>query len=208
MKRLTRYLLLIFILSISVSLKIVTATEQNSIISLLTTDQDIYTIDKSYTYSYELWEGNVDPNNDELKVTLDISAMTSTHAVLLHIRFWERLSEDYWGNYGEINWTIENEGSTSIETNWYSHIPESVVGIKQKMDFLASTEDRSEWEADIKVEISIEATFIASGWVTDPKPSTDVATITPGFDIWPLLSSLTLIICYYRKREQKKKEKI
>ncbi len=206
MKRLTRYLLLIFILSISVSLNIVTATEQNSIINLLTTDQDIYTIDKSFTYSYELWEGNVDPNNDALKVTLNISAMRATRAVLLHLRFWERISEDYWGNFGEINWTIENEGWTSIETTWYSHIPQSVVGIKQKMDFLASTEDGSEWEADIIVEISIEAAFIANGWVTDPKPSssTDVITITPGFDIWLLLSSLTLIFCYYRKREQKK----
>jgi len=182
----------------------ITAAKESSIFNLGEDTRDIYRKDQSITYSYDLWRGEVDPSDDDFEVEFDVSTLTGADEVILHLRLWEKNNDGIWASYGELNWSTKGSSSDPLDFSWYNIISPSLAGSMQKLDFLASTGDGSIWEAEITVEISIIAAFVTEGWVSNPQnsSSSSAPNITPGFELWLIMTSLALVIVYQQKRRQ------
>ncbi|MHA2246361.1 MAG: hypothetical protein ACXADY_15580 [Candidatus Hodarchaeales archaeon] len=197
-------LFLIFILVLG--LQTVTAgiaAVQSSILDLSVVD--IYAKDQSQTYAYDLWNGQVDPSNDDFEVTISVSEMTGVSTVILYLRLWEWENNSYWASYSELNWTTEGGASDPLTVNWYNLVPSSLAGTKQKIDFRASTADGSAWQASISVEISIIAEFVAEGWIESPEKQGESPSpsLTSGFEGIILVASLFIPIIYHKTRKRR-----
>ncbi len=182
----------------------ITAAKESSIFNLGIAARDIYTKDQSLTYSYDLWKGEVDPSDDDFIVEFDVSTLTGADLVILYLRLWEKNSDGNWASYGELNWSTKGGSSDPLDVSWYNIISPSLAGSMQKLDFLASTGDSSIWEAELTVEISIIAAFVTKGWISNPQnfSSSSTPDITPGFEVWLVITSIVLGIVYQHKKRQ------
>lgn len=168
-------------------------------------EADIYVKDQSHTYAYDLWNGQVNPSNDDFEVTFDVSAMSGVAAIILYLHLWEWENNIYWVSYGELNWTTEGGSSDPLTVNWYNLVPSSLAGTKQKLDFRASTADSSAWQASATVEISIIADFVAEGWIESPQKQSESPSpgLTSGFEGILLILSLFIPFIYYKARKRR-----
>ncbi|MFX0206429.1 MAG: hypothetical protein ACFFDT_10630 [Candidatus Hodarchaeota archaeon] len=180
----------------------ISAAKESSVFNLGVDTRDIYAKDQSFTISYDLWIGNVDPSDHDFMITFDVSSLTGADVVILYLRLWELNDDDFWASYGELNWSTRGTSSDPIEVGWYDIISPSLAGSTQKLDFCASTGDSTKWEAELTVEISIIAAFVTEGWISNPQNSDNSATqvITPGFEVWLVMTPLVLVFCYQKKR--------
>jgi len=133
-----------------------------------------------------------------------ITAAKESSIFNLGLRLWEKNTDSIWASYGELNWSTKGSSSDPLDFSWYNIISPSLAGSMQKLDFLASTGDGSIWEAEITVEISIIAAFVTEWWVSNPQnsSSSSAPNITPGFELWLIMTSLALVIVYQQKRRQ------
>jgi hypothetical protein len=198
----SKYLILDFLLILLfLTFHPISAAKESSVFNLGVDARDIYAKDQSITISYDLWIGQVDPSDDDFTVIFDVSSLTGADLVILYLRLWERDTDTDWASYGALNWSTSGASSDPLEVSWYSIIPPSLASNEQKLDFLASSGDDSKWEAELSIEISIIASFVTEGWISNPQELGNAPVITPGFEVWGVMSSLGLIIIFLQKKK-------
>lgn len=189
-------IIVFFMLSGTISQGMVLAT-QTSTLTFSKDDVDPYYY--SQTIRVDLWEGEVDENDDQFRVNIDLVSLSGLNQIWFKVELWELVSGK---NFLGFDAFFENTtpGSLLETFNWYE-----LVGVdkssKQKMSIMVGIDDDERWNADVELEVTVLASWVSVGWKEDPQgrsAPTEGGDLIPGWEAIPVFLTIGTI-CIWRR---------